>query len=58
MAYKELPSVEILRNKYEYNPLKDPYFFLDQNAFIISNKIIKLNKINDNKYLIINKYDR
>ena len=56
--FKNINRINNEYNKYEYNPLKDPYFFLDQNAFIISNKIIKLNKINDNKYLIINKYDR
>ena len=57
-VFKNINRINNEYNKYEYNPLKDPYFFLDQNAFIISNKIIKLNKINDNKYLIINKYDR
>ena len=53
--FKNTNRINNEHNKYEYNPLKDPYFFLDKNAFIISNKIIKLKKINDNKYLIINK---
>jgi hypothetical protein len=57
-VFKNINRINNEYNKYEYNPLKNPYFFLDQNAFMISNKIIKLQKINDNKYLIISRYDR
>ena len=56
--FKNINRISNEYNKYEYNLLKNPYFFLNKNAFKISNKITKLNKFNNNKYLTINRHDR
>ena len=40
-------------NKYSYNPIKNPQFFIDEKAFIYDDKISKIKKINNSKFYIV-----